>query len=376
MRPEPNDIMKPVILALACLFPAGNLSAEGSVDTREVLVTVNGSAIREEQFRTEVDRRIDVYAAKSAAKGLPYEESSREQTRQAMREEVIHALIERELISQQLTADHLEITEPEIDAWLAAKYKERGLTPQQAEQEMIEQGKTLASVRERIKWSNIAIQKLYALHAPDQRELTESEAKVIYASEIKSFKQEHERRVSRILIEASRDHDEAFRKAAKKKAEVILARIRKGEDFSELAKSCSEDRITAAKGGDRGWSPRGFVSAPGNDPFGDVAFAMKKIGEVSEVVETLDGYEIIKLTGLKEEKQKSFEEVKADIIGRRHYLMVGKFWDQFFAGMQSKAEIVWSPAELARKGEREKAEREASLNAERSRLLGGDISGR
>jgi peptidyl-prolyl cis-trans isomerase D len=199
---------------------------------------------------------------------------------------------------------------------------------------------------------------------------------VVYASEIKSFKQEHERRVSRILIEASRDHDEAFRKAAKEKAEALLARIRKGEDFAELAKASSEDRITAAKGGDRGWSPRGFVSAPGNDPFGDVAFAMKKIGDVSEVVETLDGYEIIKLTGLKEEKQKTFEEVKADIIGRRHYLMVGKFWDRFFAGLQAKAEIVWSQAELARKEEREKTEREASLNAERTRLLGGDISGR
>jgi len=361
--------MKPIFLVMACLPLFGSLAAQNKTDPAEVLVTVNGTGILERQFIIESDRRINVYAAKSAAKGLAYEESSRELTRESMREEVLHALIERELIAQQLKEDHLEITGDEIDEWLADKYKERGLTAEQAEEEMIAQGKTLESVKERIKWNNIAIQKLYTAHAANRKEMTENEARLAYSTERDSYHQQHERRVSRILIEASRDHDEAFRKAARERAEALLARARNGEDFSLLAKSSSDDALTAARGGDRGWSPRGFVTAPGNDPFGDVAFAMKNIGDISDIVETLDGYEIIKLTGLKEDKQKTFEEARPEILARNHYRLVGKFWNEYFATLKGRAVITWSPAELARRQAKEAADREYSRQANKPTLM-------
>lgn len=361
--------MKPIFLALAWLPLFGSLTAQPRTDPAEVLVTVNGTEIREHQFIIESDRRINVYAAKSAAKGMTYEESSRELTRESMREEVLHALIERELIAQQLKADHLEITEAEINEWLENKYKERGLTAEQAQKEMTAQGKTLESVKARIKWNNIAIQKLYTAHATNQKPMTENEAKLAYSTEFDSYHQQHERRVSRILVEASRDHDEAFRKAAKERAEALLIRLRKGEDFAQLAKSASDDSLTAARGGDRGWSPRGFVTAPGNDPFGDVAFAMKNIGDISDVVETLDGYEIIRLTGLKEDKQKSFEEARSEIFARNHYRLVGKFWNEYSAMLQKNALISWSPAEQARKQAKEAADREFNQQASKPTLM-------
>lgn len=361
--------MKPIIFFMAWIPFYGNLIAQPKTDPTEVLVTVNDVEIREHQFIAESDLRINVYAAKSAAKGLAYEESSRELTRQSMREEVMHALIERELIAQQLKTDHLEITAAEIDGWLSNKYRERGLTPEQAKEEMLAQGKTLESVREKIKWGNIAIQKLWSAHAKDKKPMTENEAKLAYSSELASYHQQHERRVSRILIEASRDHDDAFRKAAKERAEAILVRAKKGEDFALLAKTCSDDSLTATRGGDRGWSPRGFVTVPGNDPFGDAAFAMKNIGDVSDVVETLDGYEIIKLTGLKEEKQKSYEEARSEIFARDHFRVVGKFWNEYFTTLKNKAHITWSPAELIRKQEREIAERESSQQARKPTLM-------
>lgn len=361
--------MKPIFLAMACLPMLGSLAAQPKPDPAQVLVTVNGTGISEQQFIIESDRRINVYAAKSAAKGLTYEESSRELTRESMREEVLHALIERALIAQQLKEDHLEITETEINEWLADKYKERGLTAQQAEEEMTAQGKTLESVKERIKWNNIAIQKLYNAHATNRKEMTENEARLAYSTERDSYHQQHERRVSRILVEASRDHDEAFRKAARERAEALLARARNGEDFAGLAKSSSDDALTAARGGDRGWSPRGFVTAPGNDPFGDVAFAMKNIGDISDVVETLDGYEIIKLTGLKEDKQKTFEEARPEILARNHYRLVGKFWNDYFATLKARTVITWSPVELARRQEKEAADKEYNRQANKPTLM-------
>lgn len=323
-----------------------------------VVATVNGTPVLESQVLTETDERINIYAASTAAKGLIYEESSRQQTRDFMRDEVLHALIGRALIAEQLNADGIEITEADIDAAYLAKVKERGQTPADAEREIAEQGKSMRGVRERIRWTNLAVRKLYDLHDQRRRTFTEAQARLVYQASPEKYKQEHERRVSRLMIVATPDHDAAFRQAARQRADALIARIRAGENFLTLVRTHSEDEYTRKRDGDRGWSPRGFVSAPGNDPFGEAAFALKSVGDVSDVVETLDGYEIIKLTGLREERQRTFAEVKTEIIAKKQYDYVADFWEEYSANLRQKARIEWSPTELARKSEKDRLDRE------------------
>jgi parvulin-like peptidyl-prolyl isomerase len=323
-----------------------------------VVVTVDGAAIRESELLADLDERVNIYAAESAKKGLIYDESSRPQTRDFYREQALNTLLVRRLTASRLAADGIEITEAEVDAAFEAKLRERGQTRAEAEAEIAEQGKSMAGVRTRIRWNNLAVRKLYERHATPRKTVTEEEARLIYLASPEEYLQEHERRVSRILIIATPEHDAGFRAAARVRAEAILARLRSGVDFAALAREHSEDDYTRAKGGDRGWSKRGFVTAPGNDPFGDAAFAIKKVGDISDVVETIDGYEIILLTGLREERQKPFEEVKAEIIAKKEYNHIGVFWDAFAAGLKKQADIRWSPAELARREEKARRDRE------------------
>jgi parvulin-like peptidyl-prolyl isomerase len=327
-------------------------------DPEKVLVTVNGTPVREKQVLEEADRRINAEAAHSATMGWVYDESERNVTRAFMRDDVLHTLIERQLIGDQLKADRIEITDREVDARFVARAKEHGLTVEQAEQEIKEQGKTLPDVKERIRWHTLGVEKLYQVHAKDKRQMTDAEALQLYTENPAEFQQEHERRVSRILINASPDVSPAVKKAARATAEDLLKRIKAGEAFATLAATFSEDPATKPRGGDRGWSPRGFVTAEGNDPFGEAAFGMKNVGDVSEVVETLDGYEIIKLTGIRPARQKSFDEVKVQILEKFKYFEIGNFWDQYAAGMWERARIEWSPKEKARREKREKEERE------------------
>ncbi len=343
-------------LLLCSLCPG--LTAVAPADPEKVVVTVNGVPILEKEVLAEVDERINIYAAQSLTKGLIYEESSRDQTRDFYRDEVIDVLIGRLLTAEQLKADGTEITEADVDAAFLAKAKEKGQTLAQAEREIADEGKSLRAVREKIRWNNLAIRKLYETHDPRKRHLSIAEARLAYEANPGDYRQEHERRVSRILILATPDHDAEFHKVAKARAEALLQRVKAGEDFAELARTCSEDVLTKKRDGDRGWSLRGHVTAPGNDPFGDAAFALGKVGDVSEIVKTLDGYEIIKLTGLREERQKSFDEVKNEIIAKKDYYYIGEFWDSFAAKLKQKARIEWSPEELARKEEKAREERE------------------
>lgn len=82
-----------------------------------------------------------------------------------------------------------------------------------------------------------------------------------------------------------------FNLAAEKKAEEILERIKKGEDFETLAKEYSEDPASKEKGGDLGWFKKGVMIPE----FEKAVFEELKKGEISSnLVKTIFGFHIIK----------------------------------------------------------------------------------
>jgi peptidyl-prolyl cis-trans isomerase D len=117
------------------------------------------------------------------------------------------------------------------------------------------------------------------------------------------------RRASHILIEAPGDADEATRADALAEAESVIAEIRGGTDFAELAGTHSDDPGSAAKGGDLGVINRGQMV----QPFEDAVFDMTA-GELRGPVETQFGYHIIQLTELQPEQQQSLEDARDEVI--------------------------------------------------------------
>ncbi|KPK99697.1 MAG: hypothetical protein AMJ91_06785 [candidate division Zixibacteria bacterium SM23_73_3] len=91
----------------------------------------------------------------------------------------------------------------------------------------------------------------------------------------------------------------------KRKAEMVLELAKKGEDFTQLASSYSDDP-TGREGGDLGFFRKGDMIPK----FEEAAFALNT-GEISNVVETKFGYHIIKV-----------EEKKDDMVHARHILIL------------------------------------------------------
>jgi parvulin-like peptidyl-prolyl isomerase len=122
--------------------------------------------------------------------------------------------------------------------------------------------------------------------------LGDSDVKNYYERHKDEFEKPTEIKVSHILTGTE---DEAKR---------VLERVKKGEDFSKLAREFSTDKVTSQKGGDLGFfGKRQYVKE-----FEDAAYKLVKIGDVSEVIKTPLGYHVIKLTGRKQLEARKMDD--------------------------------------------------------------------
>jgi peptidyl-prolyl cis-trans isomerase D len=120
------------------------------------------------------------------------------------------------------------------------------------------------------------------------------------------FTEPEQVRARHILISAPAG-DEA-RAAARKKAEGLLAKVKAGADFAELATKNSEDSGSASKGGDLGLFGRGKMV----QPFEAAAFALEA-GQLSDIVESPFGFHIIKVEEHRKGGPKPLEDVRDEI---------------------------------------------------------------
>src|SRR5271170_4991851 len=89
------------------------------------------------------------------------------------------------------------------------------------------------------------------------------------------------------------------------KAEDILKQVKKGGNFSDLAKKYSEDPGSKDKGGDLGFITKGQTVPE----FEQTAFSLQN-GQISDLVKTQYGFHIIKVLENEPAHTKPFEEVK------------------------------------------------------------------
>lgn len=153
---------------------------------------------------------------------------------------------------------------------------------------------------------------------------TEEEAKKFYDENAAKFQGNEQRHASHILIGVAATASPEAKAEAKKKAEQVLAEVKKNPaKFAELAKKYSQDPGSAEKGGDLGTFARGAMVKP----FEEAVFSMKP-GEVSGLVQSDFGYHIIKLNEVVGQAQ-GFDALKPQIRAELMYQKaLAKFSEQ------------------------------------------------
>jgi len=126
--------------------------------------------------------------------------------------------------------------------------------------------------------------------------MTDAAMHQVYDDASKQLRGEKEVRARHILVETE---DEA---------KAVLAELKKGTDFAELARLKSKDPGAASEGGDLGY----FTKDQMVPEFADAAYKLEK-GELSEPVKSQFGWHVIRVEDKRDRVVPPFEQVKDQI---------------------------------------------------------------
>jgi peptidyl-prolyl cis-trans isomerase D len=131
-----------------------------------------------------------------------------------------------------------------------------------------------------------------------------------YNDNIQQYSTPEQARASHILLKTEGKDDAVV----KKQAEDLLAQLKKGANFEELAKKHSQDEGSAVKGGDLDYFNKGQMVPE----FDKAAFSLP-IGQLSDLVKSNYGYHIIKVVDRKPASTKTLAEVRSQIEDQLKY---------------------------------------------------------
>jgi peptidyl-prolyl cis-trans isomerase D len=332
------NVLKWMFVVILLAFGFG-LVLPGSMGDRDLAMAaavVNGEAVPQQRYSRALSQQME--QARRAAGGELSEAESLK-----LRRETLDALIDEVLALQQ--AESLGQTMSEAEFREAALNdpslrNEQGVFDVQRYQQILaaqaQQGVTVAEAERSFQrgmllskirgfWDTQAVltpaeaaaaearlnRQVQAQAAVWERDrvraglkLTEDEVRSYYSRNKQRWAKAPEYKLRQILI---RSEFGASTETAKAKADALLARAKKGEDFRALAAKENADEDARKNGGDLGWLGRDDLRHPALGS--ELAFL--KVGGLSQVVQTGEGFHILKLEGKKDGFEPTFDNTRA-----------------------------------------------------------------
>ncbi|MCD2343736.1 peptidylprolyl isomerase [Ideonella azotifigens] len=205
---------------------------------------------------------------------------------------------------------------PEMEARAKDEVVLREIFAQEAEKKGIPATADYKAQLELLR-QTVLIRELFADYQK-KNPVTDAEAKAEY-DKVKASSSGTEYRARHILVEKEED------------AKRLIAEIKAGAKFEDLAKKNSKDPGSAENGGDLDFAkPDAYVPE-----FGQAMAALKKGEMTQEPVKTQFGYHIIKLEDSREAQFPAFDDVKAQLMQRLSQAKLQKYQEDLRAAAKT-----------------------------------------
>jgi peptidyl-prolyl cis-trans isomerase C len=261
----------------------------------DVIARVNGENINKVEFEKAL-KNIEGRA------GSPVPPDQRDRVYRG----VLDQLIAYRLLTQETRSRKIEVPDADVDARIA-QIQQQFPSEEVFKKTLAEQNMTVEQLREDAR-SDMRVAKMLEAEVSTKVAVQPTEIDTFYKNNPDKFQQPERVRASHILIRVEENADAKAKEAARAKAADLLAQVKAGKPFDELAKQHSQDPGSAVKGGDLGFFQQGQMVGA----FERAAYALKP-GEVSGIVETPFGFHIIKMAEKQTARTVPIDEVKPQI---------------------------------------------------------------
>ena len=244
--------------------------------------------------------------------------------------QVLEELVAQKLQVHEAKKNGMVVTEETIENALADIYKNNNISSEQFEIMLKNEGSDLESYKEIIR-DQILVSRIAARQIATTSDIKESSIKKYYKKNKKNFWIPEKIEISHIMLIKEGSSSSKEIKLLKIKAEEILKKIKDGENFSELAKKHSTD-VSAHSGGSLGVVNRGTMMPE----FEKAAFDLK-LGEVSGVVETINGFHVIKCDNVVPGYIKKYKIVRPEIKKILNAKKREKYYKKWISELKKKS---------------------------------------
>jgi peptidyl-prolyl cis-trans isomerase C len=275
-----------------------------------IVAKVNGTVLTQKNLDTELDRLIPQ---------ITFHRNVSPEKRKYYYGKALEEIITKELQYQDALAREMKPDKAKVEAQIE-RFKKRFKTKEAYKAALDKEGLTEDQLRAGIE-KEMLIQSAIAKTVNEPAQMREAELKEYYEKNVSKFKQPE---AMRLRLISTKDE---------KKIRDILAKLKDGDDFGELAYNMSEDDYRV-KSGDIGYVHKGRMLPEIED-----AASKLKVGELSEPIKTDNRWYLVKVEDRKPEHQMSFEEVKGKLKKELEAERAAELKKKWIEGLKAKAKI-------------------------------------
>jgi peptidyl-prolyl cis-trans isomerase SurA len=314
---------KVVLIAPALLL----LAACKKAPPPNVAATVDDQPITYEQVERIYNSQLSTTGERAASDDLA--------TIQKL--EVLRSLIEKEMVVQRAEKLGLMATDSEVEAKL--NELKAGYTQEEFQKQLAARKMAPADLRQELR-RDLSVQKLINKEITSKISITDKEIAEFYAANKAMFNHvEPAIHLAQILVTAVADpqvrnlkNDKAQGdEQARKKIQMLEARIRQGEDFAMLAENYSEDPNSAANGGDLGFVPMSALE--GSSPEVRKLLMAMQPGQMSPIIPSQQAYRILRVISKEPAGQRDLNDprvqqtIREGLLSRKDQLLRNAYYE-------------------------------------------------
>jgi len=251
--------------------------------------------------------------------------------------EVLRTLIDGEIMLQRAERQGLMATDADVEA----KFNElkSPYTQEEFQKQLNARKMTAEDLKAQLR-RDLSVAKLFNKEITSQISITDKDISDFYQANKASFNlAEPQIHLAQILVTPAPDSNVRNLKndkaqsddQAKKKIDNLYARLRQGDDFSQLAQNYSEDPNSSQNGGDLGFIAESALEKA-NVELRKAVMALRP-GEITPIQRTAEGYRILKLMTREPAGQRDLTDPKVQqtiretLINRKDQLLKAAYYE-------------------------------------------------